>query len=101
VNVKIEHRQGTRGQVAAELRNIRPPEPYKGKGIRYAGEQVRRKGGQNSPGGEISHAIDPKNQNVGGQRYRAICASARRSRARRSGRGWSCFVRPSTSTRSS
>lgn len=34
------------GQVAAELRAIRPPEPYKGKGIRYAGEQVRRKAGK-------------------------------------------------------
>ena len=34
------------GQVAAELRNLRPPEPYKGKGIRYAGEQVRRKAGK-------------------------------------------------------
>lgn len=34
------------GQVAAELRKIRPPEPYKGKGIRYLGEQVRRKAGK-------------------------------------------------------
>ena len=34
------------GQVAAEIRNIRPPEPYKGKGIRYVGEQVRRKAGK-------------------------------------------------------
>lgn len=34
------------GQVAAELRNVRPPEPYKGKGIRYVGEQVRRKAGK-------------------------------------------------------
>ncbi len=34
------------GQVAAELRAIRPPEPYKGKGIRYVGEQVRRKAGK-------------------------------------------------------
>ena len=34
------------GQVAAELRNLRPPEPYKGKGIRYAGEQIRRKAGK-------------------------------------------------------
>src|SRR5438309_3429756 len=34
------------GQVAAEIRKIRPPEPYKGKGIRYAGEQVRRKAGK-------------------------------------------------------
>ena len=31
------------GQVAAEIRSIRPPEPYKGKGVRYAGEHVRRK----------------------------------------------------------
>lgn len=31
------------GQVAANVRGFRPPEPYKGKGVRYAGEQVRRK----------------------------------------------------------
>ena len=34
------------GQVAAELRAVKPPEPYKGKGIRYQGEQVRRKAGK-------------------------------------------------------
>ena len=34
------------GQVASELRQIRPPEPYKGKGIRYQGERVRRKAGK-------------------------------------------------------
>jgi len=34
------------GQVAAEIRAIRPPEPYKGKGVRYAGEYVRRKVGK-------------------------------------------------------
>ena len=34
------------GQVAAEIRKIRPPEPYKGKGIRYQGEYVRRKVGK-------------------------------------------------------
>jgi large subunit ribosomal protein L6 len=34
------------GQVAAELRGVRPPEPYKGKGIRYVGEHVRRKAGK-------------------------------------------------------
>ena len=34
------------GQVAAEIRKYRPPEPYKGKGIRFAGEQVRRKEGK-------------------------------------------------------
>jgi large subunit ribosomal protein L6 len=34
------------GQVASEIRRARPPEPYKGKGIRYAGEEVRRKVGK-------------------------------------------------------
>jgi len=34
------------GQTAAEIRKIRPPEPYKGKGIRYEGEYVRRKVGK-------------------------------------------------------
>jgi large subunit ribosomal protein L6 len=34
------------GQVAANIRKIRPPEPYKGKGIRYMGERVRRKAGK-------------------------------------------------------
>ena len=34
------------GQIAAVIRKLRPPEPYKGKGVRYAGEQVRRKEGK-------------------------------------------------------
>ncbi len=34
------------GQIAAEIRKVRPPEPYKGKGIRYSGEYVRRKVGK-------------------------------------------------------
>jgi len=34
------------GQVAANIRRVRPPEPYKGKGIRYSGEYVRRKAGK-------------------------------------------------------
>jgi len=34
------------GQMAAEIRRVRPPEPYKGKGIRYSDEQVRRKVGK-------------------------------------------------------
>jgi large subunit ribosomal protein L6 len=34
------------GQTAADIRALRPPEPYKGKGIRYAGEYVRRKAGK-------------------------------------------------------
>jgi large subunit ribosomal protein L6 len=31
------------GQVAAEIRSFRPPEPYKGKGVRYSNERIRRK----------------------------------------------------------
>ena len=34
------------GQVAANIRKLRPPEPYKGKGVRYSGEYVRRKAGK-------------------------------------------------------
>ncbi len=34
------------GEEAARIRRVRPPEPYKGKGIRYAGEYVRRKAGK-------------------------------------------------------
>jgi large subunit ribosomal protein L6 len=45
--VKIEGADKEKvGQVAAEIRLVRPPEPYKGKGIRYQGEQVRRKAGK-------------------------------------------------------
>ena len=39
------------GQFAAEVRHVRPPEPYKGKGIRYDGEQVRRKEGKSFTSG--------------------------------------------------
>jgi large subunit ribosomal protein L6 len=38
------------GQVAANVRALRPPEPYKGKGIRYQGEYVRRKAGKTAAG---------------------------------------------------
>jgi large subunit ribosomal protein L6 len=34
------------GQVAAEIRSLRKPEPYKGKGVRYVGEHVARKAGK-------------------------------------------------------
>jgi large subunit ribosomal protein L6 len=40
------------GQVAAEIRSKRKPEPYKGKGIRYQGEIVRRKAGKKAVGTE-------------------------------------------------
>jgi len=39
------------GQAAAEIRSFRPPEPYKGKGIRYQGEHVRRKAGKTAGAG--------------------------------------------------
>ncbi len=39
------------GQVAANIRKIRPPEPYKGKGIKYVGEQIRRKAGKAAKAG--------------------------------------------------
>ncbi len=45
VTVKGIDRQQV-GQVAADIRGLRPPEPYKGKGIRYAGERVRTKAGK-------------------------------------------------------
>jgi large subunit ribosomal protein L6 len=49
--IKIEgaDRQAV-GQFAAEIRKLRPPEPYKGKGIRYVGEQIRRKVGKANVG---------------------------------------------------
>jgi large subunit ribosomal protein L6 len=34
------------GQIAANLRKLRPPEPYKGKGVMYLGEKIRRKAGK-------------------------------------------------------
>jgi large subunit ribosomal protein L6 len=34
------------GEFAAEVRRIKPPEPYRGKGIRYEGEEIRRKAGK-------------------------------------------------------
>jgi large subunit ribosomal protein L6 len=38
------------GQVAADLRKLRPPEPYKGKGVMYRGERIRRKAGKAGKG---------------------------------------------------
>ncbi len=40
------------GQVAADIRKIRPPEPYHGKGIHYLGEKIRRKAGKAGKGGK-------------------------------------------------
>jgi large subunit ribosomal protein L6 len=38
------------GQIAADVRGLRPPEPYKGKGIKYVGEEIRRKAGKTAAG---------------------------------------------------
>jgi large subunit ribosomal protein L6 len=38
------------GQIAADIRKVRPPEPYKGKGIHYLGEKIRRKAGKTGKG---------------------------------------------------
>jgi ribosomal protein L6, bacterial type len=40
------HRQAAGGRVAANIRKLRKPDPYKGKGVRYQGEQIRRKVGK-------------------------------------------------------
>lgn len=45
VTVRGINKEGV-GQAAADVRKVRPPEPYKGKGIRYVGEYVRRKAGK-------------------------------------------------------
>lgn len=45
------------GQVAANVRSIRPPEPYKGKGIRYEGEAVKRKAGKAGKVGAAAGAV--------------------------------------------
>ena len=54
INIKVEkniitiegHNKQEVGQVAAEIRGFRPPEPYKGKGVKYVGEHIRRKAGK-------------------------------------------------------
>jgi large subunit ribosomal protein L6 len=45
INIKGANKEQV-GQVAAEVRKVRPPEPYKGKGILYRGERIRRKAGK-------------------------------------------------------
>ena len=51
-NIKVEGIDKQQvGQFAADIRSLRPPEPYKGKGVRYVGEYVRRKVGKAATGG--------------------------------------------------
>jgi large subunit ribosomal protein L6 len=49
VSIKGPDKQAV-GQVAANIRSLRPPEPYKGKGVKYAGEHIRRKAGKAAAG---------------------------------------------------
>jgi len=44
--------KGVMGQLAAKIRDIRPPEPYGGKGVRYKGEKVRQKAGKSGGKGK-------------------------------------------------
>src|SRR5213082_377508 len=78
------------GQVAAEIRAIRPPEPYKGKGVRYVGEQGRR----NRPC-ERYIRFELRRTAV----IDAICGYAARWAAAPSGRAWWCSAPRSTSMR--
>ena len=72
------------GQTAAEVRAVRPPEPYKGKGIRYRDEVVRRKVGKRRMS---------TSQHASGARAQASPRSAARSPAPPSGRASPCSAR--------
>ena len=57
------------GQFAAEVRRVRKPEPYKGKGIRYENEQVRRKEGKSfASGGVIAECVSLRSAGLDGHR---------------------------------
>ena len=79
------------GEIAARIRRVRPPEPYKGKGIRYAGEQVRRKVGK-----RLHDASPPSRSSA----CAAAAACARRSAAPPSGRACPCSAPTAASSRS-
>ena len=83
------------GEVAANIRKIRKPEPYKGKGIRYEGEYVRKKAGKAA---KRCCVMEP-----GAKREARVRRHARvrkKVAGRPSGRGWPCTGRTGTSTRS-
>src|SRR3954464_1098796 len=82
------------GQTAAEIRKVRPPEPYKGKGIRYEGEHVRRKVGKRACERQPSAARATC-------AFGATAACEARSRAPPGGRASSCSGRTAASSRSS
>ncbi len=63
INVKGINKQQV-GQVAAEIRSKRPPEPYKGKGIHYVGEHIRRKLGKAASKGSCFKSSTPSGAGV-------------------------------------
>ena len=83
------------GQIAANIRRLRKSDPYKGKGIRYEGEQIRRKVGKTGKSNGSSRRNSAKKsagQSVAAtrrtSRLRRQRGCARRSRARLTGRAW-------------
>ena len=84
------------GEVAANIRKIRKPEPYKGKGIRYEDEFVRKKAGKAAKAGCL---MDARTKRAG--RAAPAPPGAQEGRRRgRPGRAWPCSGRTGTSTRS-
>ena len=83
------------GEVAANIRKIRKPEPYKGKGIRYENEIVRKKAGKAAKGAGRDGGEDE-----GDARLRRHARVRKKTRASRNGLGWPCSVRTGTSTSS-
>ncbi len=70
--------------MAADIRKVRPPEPYKGKGIRYVGEHVRRKAGK---AGKVSLSHGDSNTRRQARRAPALAGSAQDQRDAPSARG--------------
>src|ERR1700687_317406 len=54
------------GSVAAQIRDLRPPEPYKGKGIKYATEKIRRKAGKAAAGSAAGQRPGGEKKGAGG-----------------------------------
>ncbi len=76
------------GQVAANMRALRPPDPYKNKGVRYANEPLRKKAGKTgASGGKLNNATRIQERNPA---CAFIGAFAPRKRHARSVRGWRC-----------
>src|SRR5262249_62324237 len=76
------------GQVAAKVRATRKPEPYKGKGVRYAGEQIRRKAGKAGKiGGEKERTRPPPPGRPAGSAITGSGCTSRGGPSRRAPRG--------------